>query len=248
MATLPTVEELTGVITQGGFKNAIAKLRNYVAENVGANGGTGKQIITATGTWTVPDGVTQIYVSGCGAGGGGSTMWGCGGGGGQSCYRTPLTVTPGENISVAIGTGGAGNMNNTSSSNSLNGNDGTNTSFGSYLTLAGGKGAAVTFSSFLYNGGAAGGTNGTPGETMKTGFYASSSNYTLVGGQGGSSLFGVGGTGGVVNVQNTSVKYEGGNGIGWGSGGGGGGAAYISGTTTWWVAGNGANGVIIIEW
>lgn len=72
------------------------------------------QRITATGTWTVPAGVTGIFVSGSGGGEGGSggkTFVG-GGGGAAGCffYGIPLKVTPGESLAIKIGAGGAGGV------------------------------------------------------------------------------------------------------------------------------------------
>ncbi len=73
---------------------------------------------TASGSFTVPAGVTQIWVSGCaGGGGGGSSLatntssfvtGGSGGGAGQPILRVPVSVTPGAVIPVTIGTGGTG--------------------------------------------------------------------------------------------------------------------------------------------
>lgn len=252
--TLPTKSQLTGNVTEGQFKSGLNQLIDYLSENVGSGSTTGKDIFTTSGTFTVPAGVTQLYVSGCGAGGGGSTIFGCGGGAGASAYRTPITVTAGQSITVTIGTGGIGNKNASPTTNATaasntdtHGYDGGSTSFGSYLTLAGGAGAVCNPSACSYYGGAAGGYNATKGEMPKMSGWASSSNYTYVGGKGGSCIFGAGGTGGGFNYDGSNY-FPGDNGAGWGSGGGGGGACVISGSWRWTVAGAGANGIIIIEY
>ncbi len=76
-------------------------------------------LTSATGTWTVPAGVTQITVEGWGGGGGGgkaTTGWsgnGCaGGGGGAYAKKNAITVTPGQVISYSIGQGGSGDNGN----------------------------------------------------------------------------------------------------------------------------------------
>lgn len=66
-------------------------------------------------TFTIPNGVTSITVSGCGggAGGGGSDAGanynGNGGaGGGSNIISQTITVTPGQVLSITVGAGGAG--------------------------------------------------------------------------------------------------------------------------------------------
>lgn len=67
------------------------------------------------GTWTVPDGVTEVTVECLGAGGngaagpGGMLVGGTGGAGGQYSIRTGMAVTPGAVLSWQVGVhGGAG--------------------------------------------------------------------------------------------------------------------------------------------
>lgn len=71
----------------------------------------GSQTITSLGstTFTVPAGVDKLSVVGVGGGGGGSPLSGtiCGGGGGGSLsYANDIAVTPGESISMFVGSGG----------------------------------------------------------------------------------------------------------------------------------------------
>ena len=73
--------------------------------------GQTSQTFTATGSFTVPAGVTSITVECWGAGGGGggaSTTNPCagGGGGGGSYARSIISVTPGNSYTVTVGTAG----------------------------------------------------------------------------------------------------------------------------------------------
>jgi hypothetical protein len=68
----------------------------------------GKTSYTYTGaieTWTVPDGVTEVLVKAWGAGGAGGTYGGDGGGSGGYATAT-LSVTPGQELIIAVGGGG----------------------------------------------------------------------------------------------------------------------------------------------
>ncbi|MCH9838270.1 hypothetical protein K0U83_21585, partial [bacterium] len=65
--------------------------------------------------FAVPNGVSTLWVEGCGGGsggGGGHTTatggGGGGGGGGQLMKLRPLAVTPGETLTINVPTGGAG--------------------------------------------------------------------------------------------------------------------------------------------
>lgn len=73
--------------------------------NLASNVGTfeRRHMITSSGTWLVPDGVTQICIHACGGGGAGNIS-----GGGASGTETYWagTVTPGSLLTIAIGAGG----------------------------------------------------------------------------------------------------------------------------------------------
>ena len=107
---------------------------------------------TASGTWTVPDGVTKIIVTGCGGGGGGSRYiddWsssycsqGYGGGGGGGILNRPFNVTPGLVFTITIGSGGAGFVGGGVGSGS-NGGATTFSATGISATLGGGSGAGA---------------------------------------------------------------------------------------------------------
>ena len=186
-------------------------------------------------TWTVPTGVTVVWLTGTGGGGGGGGFGtgstagypgGCmypqggacyqggggGGGGAAAVVKYQVSVTEGTIYTIVIGQGGV------QLAPYQVGGAGSATSFGTLLTLAGGGGANNVCGG---EPGPAGGPGGQPGEQGGDN-----------GGKGGDTLFGVGGGG----------DAGGDPGTGYGSGGGG---------TTWSAAGSGGNGApgfLTIEW
>ena len=192
----------------------------------------GQQIFTANGTFTVPAGVSRVFVSLCGGGGGGSggvlvsssDLYAGGGGGGGQCYlRSPISVVPGQVIAVTVGSGGAGG--------SGRGNGGAcgASSFGALLTASGGGGGV--YSTVGGNGGAAGGAGGQKGGE---GTALNGATQQVVGGYGGGTLLGIGGT-----------PSYGGNDAGAGYGAGGAGGPSRGALS---AGGAGAPGVCIVEW
>jgi hypothetical protein len=70
------------------------------------------QVFTSSGSFTVPDSVSLVWVTllSGGAGGGGGHATGGGGGGGAGggfIPETPLNVTQGQTLTVTIGAGGS---------------------------------------------------------------------------------------------------------------------------------------------
>ena len=83
-------------------------------------------------TFTVPAGVTKVRAIVIGAGGGGGHSPGAGSGGaGGGFAMGEYTVTPGQNISVTVGSGG---------SYGTAGSSGSSSSFGSFCSATGGGG------------------------------------------------------------------------------------------------------------
>lgn len=167
----------------------------------GASSSHGKQRFTSSGTFTVPTGVTTVWVSMSGGGGGGAAVnngAGGGGGGAHAVIASVLSVTSGASITVTIGSGGS---NGSSSNGGIAGSGGTS-SFGTLISTAGGGGASGA------SGGASGGSGGSMGGRR--------TSQNADGGIGGGSIFGAAGT----NTRNAG---------GYGAGGGGGDFDFISG-------------------
>lgn len=182
----------------------------------------GKQRFTASGTFTVPVGVTTVWVSMSGGGGGGNcTYGGAGGGGGggaNAVVAQQISVTPGTNVAVTVGGGGSGALFNICTGSSGGGPGGAS-SFGANMVAGGSGGTGAT------GGGAAGGSGGTRGGNLDASIGGP-------GGTGGGSIFGSGGPG--------LANAVGGPGGGYG-GGGGGSTGSVNG-------GAGAPGFVLVEW
>lgn len=167
--------------------------------------GEGQVLLTDSGTWTVPAGVTSICVVCVGGGGaGGATDFAVygGGGGGGLAYVNDAAVTPGQQIAYRAGAGGVASGTTGGSGQS------------SYLTgICEAGGGAGGKSSGTASGGApitgVGGNGGVGGAV-------SSSRCTGGGGAGGYT-----GNGGVGGDDNGGVTPT--NGAGGGGGGGCGG-------------------------
>jgi len=166
------------------------------------------QLITSSGSWVCPTGVTQVTVevwAGGGAGGkGGSSNKNGGGGGGGGGYsrKENLSVTPGNSYPCTIGAGGTATAGN--------GNPGEDTIFASYVSASGGGGGAS------YTNGAAGGAGGTGitgGSTNFTGGSGSKGEGLASGaGGGGAGSSGNGDSAGAYNDPGTATADYGGAG------------------------------------
>lgn len=217
----------------------------------------GTQTFTSDGTFTVPDGVTKIWVTACGGGGGGGgarrgDAAGAGGNGGSCIIREPYTVTPNSKINIVIGLGGAAGESSGSSSSQTSGQSGGTTVIGSLVSLPGGVAQvyAATPNTEDRNIGAGIGGEGARGSSNR---YAKDgengvrgcggtgngygADYTSGGGGGGS--FGNGGNG--AYYFNGKLHHA----TNAGYGGGGGGATNDVSSKT---ASAGGNGIVIIEW
>lgn len=237
----------------GRFSNSLGITRNYLHPPVG------QQAFTTVGTFNfvVPIGVTSICAVCIGGGGGGrqTTGTGNGGGGGGLRWINNLPVTPGESLTVTVGSGGypfalnsdalGGNPSQIarganvliaafggSGGYALDANGGTGTAFGAGPfggTIGGGNGGTSTTGLSNNNpsgGGGAGGYSGNGG----TGGYNSFTAGSGGGGAGGAGGFTFGQGGGGVGIfgegASGTAARAGGSGGGLGQAGNGNGGLY----------------------
>ncbi|MFV8343024.1 LamG-like jellyroll fold domain-containing protein [Flavobacterium sp. XS2P39] len=210
------------------------------------------QTFTASGTFTVPPGVTSVQVEAWGGGGGGGgvignggkTQAGGGGAGGSYTKTTSVTVTSGAAITITVGAGGIGALR-------VNGTTGGTSSFGATVTAIGGSGGNLGNNS-LGAGGAV-----TTGITRNGGAGASAIAGASGGGGGGAGSTGNGGNASG-STAGSGGTIEGGNGA---SGttsngsdgtsavalsGGGSGGRNVGNTDR--KGGNGFRGQVIVTW
>lgn len=181
---------LTGPLTLSGYVSsalqAVPKQQVETLINTAVSGltiayiGGRGQVFTATGTFTVPEGVTAVKVRGCGGGGGG------GGGGGYPGATAGGTTSFGAYCSA---TGGAAAS-----------TSGGGTATGGDINLTGGVGAGNSSASPVATGGVCGGGDGGSNTTTLTltGLLGGASGYSSIKGATGF------GNGGGASYQSTS--------------------------------------------
>lgn len=176
----------------------------------------GQVLFTTTGTqtWTVPVGITEISavcIGGGGGGGGGESgrNEGVSGGGGGGLSYGKIAVTPGETLTIVVGTGGNGGA---SSSSGTAGGASSISRGVEVLLQGGGGGAGQERSTGTVTGGTSTGTARLGGGTG--GNSGGNSTDTGSGGGGAGGYSGNGGAGGTTGAGSSST----------GDGGGGGGA------------------------
>jgi len=197
------------------------------------SGKLSSQEFTSSGTFTVPAGVTTVWVTMSGGGGSGSVCNNSaaklgGGGAGAYCNKQAVVVTPGASITVTIGAGGAGVTDSAGFQTETSGNAGSATSFGSLSVSGGAAGSSA--------GGGAGGAVG--------GFDIGASAFaaTSCGGKSGGLRGGAGGFFGDGTVANLSGNSSAASAN---TGAGSGGATNSSSGAT---SGAGGSGRCIVEW
>ena len=191
-------------------------------------------------TRSQPPYVEVLVVAGGGSGGTSSPSngGGAGGGAGGVIYNSAYQLSSAAAVTVTVGAGGAGQTSDTSQ-----GNDGSNSVFGSLTAVGGGGGGSASGGTTTgRNGGSGGGAGyvgyynnfnsgtGTAGQGFRGGYVLANNN---AGGGGGA-----GGVGGDTFDSRPEPGYAGGNG-----GTGGPGVTYsISGTSTLYsTGGNGGS-------
>lgn len=194
------------------------------------------QGFAASGSFVVPQGVTRLRVRafGGGGGGGGNTSSGGGGGGGGGGYAEGIfAVGPGQVIAVTVGAAGAGGANVGGSAAANTGGNGGASSFGAFLSAAGGQGGQGALAngqgSSGPGGSGSGGAVNMAGSAGNAGLYAGTTGY---GGHGGAAAAGGGG-----GAASSGLPSAG----GFPGGGGAGGATNFGGAA-------GAAGLVIVEY
>ena len=211
VTTIPDNSVVVATITSGAID--YTKLPNYKYFNTPSRG---KKTFSASATpysFTVPNGVTQLYIdasagggSGCNSSGVGSSyVGGGGGGGGASIMGASLTVNAGDTLTITVGRGGS--VPTTTNSGGVAGTNGEYTivllNGTEVLALGGGGGGILNILPNIGQGGNGGviRTNltttglaavGGQGGTMGFGVIPNQTPTDIQGGIGGGSLFGSG--------------------------------------------------------
>jgi hypothetical protein len=238
-------------------------MNNLIAHAVSLFTVNTSQIFTASGTYTVPAGITSVTVEcwgGGGSGGGSSNGSNAAGGGGGGAYsKSTLAVTPGGAYTVTVGTGALGvvGMSGAAGGDTWFGTSGTILAKGGNGGTAGGSGSTggagglstSSIGTTKYSGGNGG--NGFTGGDGAGGGGGSSGGYSSVGGNGGAGItLNTGGTAGVAPSGGGSGGTGGAtasNGSpGVSPGGGGGGSGDREGSNV--AGGNGANGQVKVSY
>lgn len=223
-------------------------------------------VVTTNTSFTIPSNVNKIKytATGAGGGGGGAAKYqndryyhGGGGGGGGTAIGT-LDVTPGESITIVVGTGGVGGQGNSAKAGGV---PVTNAAAGTNTTLTFANGLVIVASGG--QPGQAGDNNNRLGANVAAPGVGSNGTLNLAGGfggpgsvtwmqyqygapkHGGSSYWG---QGPVIDYsfntnQDAGGTGDGANGTNFGTGGSGGGG--FSGSAN---GGSGAAGVVVIEY
>jgi len=226
-----TIQDST--VSGGATWNAYASTNT--SNNTGWNFVTAKTtaVYTATGTFTVPSGVTSITVEAIGGGGNSVANVGFGAGGGAYAKSNAIAVTPGSTFYVNIGTA-ADSWANTSNSAPVVGVTPTTQAV---LAKAGASGsstglggqASLSLGDVKYSGG-----NGGTSQRVDAFSY-----YGLGGSGGAAGPYGAGGNGGDALTSVSVNPGGGGGGAGSFSSSGGGGAGYVPINT--YTGGNGGS-------
>ncbi|TDV60114.1 glycine-rich domain-containing protein [Pseudomonas sp. LP_7_YM] len=218
----------------------------------------GRQRCTSSGSFPVPEGVTEIWVSGCAGGGGGGASLatnsssfvtgGSGGGAGLFVIRVRIPVMPGQVIPYTIGAGGIGA---TPAAN--NASDGGATTLGvdgSLLNLLPGQrglvGSGGTIAPGNYPGPQGGLGYPTGGYASDTTVFSGGLASGGPGGLGASTPFGNAGAPGRGAAGSSPPAFPG---YGYGAGGSGAGGGYSSSVSAPGGAGaDGLPGYLELEW
>ncbi|MDD2878001.1 MAG: hypothetical protein PHT60_13620 [Acidiphilium sp.] len=193
------------------------------------------QVFDLSGSFVVPAGVGQVrvkVVGGGGAAGYHATLPGAGGGEGGTAIDIVTGLVPGQSIPVTVGAAGV------PTTSPGNGGAGGTSSFGTYLSASGGSGGQGGTATLFAT---AGGTGGIGlGARIVQGGAMGCDGITIAcrGGDGGGAGRGRGASGPVAGFAAT----------GFGGGGGGGGTTTSGGNPAGSLGGQGAPGIVIVEY
>jgi hypothetical protein len=245
---------VSGSLTDNAFVGAAGQLAIttlLITSSVDITPTFTEQLITTTGagTWTKPDGVTEVIVECWGAGGAGGGVTsnpavGAGGGGGQYSRKYIKYSSPSVGISYSIGTGGVGTQTGTGAS-------GGDTTWNTNVVVAkGGTGGQADGDPAIGNNGGLGNVAGSIGDVIRFGQSGFGGSQDRGGNPSGGS--GGVGAGSIIIAFNKGTELGGSGGVGVINSangnpgnlyaGGGGGAA--TDTSTNRTGGSGARGVI----
>ena len=152
--------------TSGNVLTSNGTTWQSIAPSGGGGGFTSMVVFTASGTWTIPAGITKAKVTIQGAGGGGGGGFGYeNGGGGGATIKYVTGLTPGGTVVCTIGAGGSGAV-----ACGANGGAGGTTSFGAYCSVTGG-GAGLSSGVTGSGGVGTGGNWNLTGSGLFSGYY-----------------------------------------------------------------------------
>lgn len=215
-----------------------AFLRQHVVEFIRGVGVRTDGVVDATSTngpwtWTVPAGVSQLILDGCGAGGGGGggtatgTSLGGGGGGASGIQFSQVQVlaAPGSSLTITVGAGGPGGVatNSTFAAATSGGSSLIQGLIGPAILFASGAGSVST--ELRLRGGGYGQANGS----IVGGGGPSAGWYPFANGSSGAGAPAAVAPSGSKNAQFGTFPISGGTVCA--SGGGGGGGSSTSGGT-----------------
>lgn len=174
---------------------------------------------TASGSWTAPDDVTDVFLEIIGGGGGaqgGGTSASGGGGSSGTMWRGWRTVVPGNLYTITCGPGGTAGTGSAGPIGGAGGNGGVSTAFG--VTCDGGQGGGIEtdpLSSLVIGGG------GINGAYYARGYKVPGGNGIQAPGPGNAGASNNEANGGLSPSSSVTFATGGGGGAGFANGGNG---------------------------